>query len=151
MTKYGTFALALATTALATTAAVAQRSVPGVQVVHKLYEVGSTINTTTIPGKGGAAQSQTLRSMVKDVTEGDAALLQQMFFYEKSDDPVRVSIVGSLPVLVNGERKNHGAALRFDSEDFNHGTQKVVHVGAERAITSIQVCLNNDKIKGLRV
>lgn len=151
MTKYGTFALALAATALLTTAAVAQRSTPGVAVVNKLYTVGSTTSTTTISGKGGAPVSHTLRSQVKDVTENDAALLKQIFFYEKSDDPIRITMSGSLPVLVNGEEKHHGASFAFGSDDFNNGTMQVLQIGAGRAVTSIQVCLNNDKIKGARV
>lgn len=151
MTKYGTFALALAATALATTAAVAQRSTPGVTVVNKLYTVGSTTSTTTISGKGGAPVSHTLRSKMKDVTENDATLLKQIYFYEKSDDPVRITMSGSLPVLLNGDEKSYMAAFSFGSEDYNNGTVKVLQVGADRAITSIQVCLNNDKIKGARV
>ncbi len=151
MTKYGTFALALAATALLTTAAVAQRSTPGVAVVNKLYTVGSTTSTTTISGKGGAPATHTLRSLVKDATEGDLAPLVQLFFYEKSDDPVRASVVGWLPVIVSGTQTSYAPSQAVGSADFNNGTMQSVQVGAERVITSIQVCLNNDKIKGVRV
>lgn len=151
MTKYGTFALALAATALATTAAVAQRSTPGVAVVNKDYTVGSTTSTTTISGKSGVPVSHTLRSTAKDVTEGDPVPLTQLFFYEKADDPVQVSMVGWLPVTVNGSKTTYMPSFKLGSDDINRGSKEFVYVGPGRAITSIQVCLNNDKIKGARV
>lgn len=117
--------------------------------IFKKYEVGSTHNFTNISGKSESPITVSLlKSKWDGPTKGDLVRLTKLTFFEINDDPAYVLIEG---VLETSNGFHPAAASAGYAVSPGEGNPKTIQVERSRAITSLQVCTNNQKIKGVRI
>lgn len=127
-------------------------------IIIKNYEVSKQSTTTNISGQGSSpVTSATLTSKLDGPTKGDFARLTKLTFWEYNDDPAKVDLEGIINYHEGGSPKSETVKNRVATPDnrmFIPGddvSKKTISVSNDRAITSLQVCINNQKVKGVRI